>query len=150
MAGNIVIRGNTINNCGHVGNGNYAGIDVIVYSLGFNAASGYCRSNITIQGNIITNWSQMGIYAASVTNLNLINNQIQSSATANSYGGNIWGMVFERGGGIVIDGGNITDPRPNLACGIYFKNTVNLASCRETNNPTFNLYPGVTNYLFQP
>jgi Concanavalin A-like lectin/glucanases superfamily/Right handed beta helix region/Immunoglobulin domain len=148
LASNIVVRGNIIDHCGYAGSGNFSAIEVVAYKYGYLPASGICQRNITIENNIITNWPQMGIHAVSVTNLQVFNNQIQCSATANSYGGNIQGMVFENSSAIMVNGGRITDPRANLHAGIHILNTVATGTPGfSTNNLTFSLVSGVTKIL---
>ncbi|MCX6896776.1 MAG: autotransporter-associated beta strand repeat-containing protein, partial [Verrucomicrobia bacterium] len=128
VASGITIRSNIIDGCGYADPYSDGSIRIASFRSGtsgkFVDAKGICVRDIIIQDNIITNWATVAIHASSVSNLSLINNQIQSSDTVNSYIDDIQGMVFENARAIVLSGGTIIDPRTNLHAGIHVLNTV--------------------------
>jgi hypothetical protein len=148
LGSNIVIRGNTIQGVGYAAGVHDGAIKIKAVKNGELPADGHGLRRIVIEGNHFTNWPQTAITALSVTNLQVLNNQISSSAADNSYGGDIRALKFDQCTAIVVSGTTVSDPRANLRAGIHVLSTVATGAAGfSTNNLTFNLASGVTNIL---
>lgn len=95
--------------------------------------------NLVIENNTFIDPGRGALWLSNVANVEIRRNKIQALNTTPAYDGTGRGIWLENGTGIVIDGLELIDPRPDITAGIVIEANVGTVELGEL---SFDLAPG--------